>query len=88
MKVKIKRHHCIFEYVYFARDDATLDDINSYNFRRRCGEILSREAPVEADLIISVPDSGTPGAIGYAQETGIPFAEGLVKEQIYGGELS
>lgn len=81
---KDKRHHCIFEYVYFARDDATLDDINSYNFRRRCGEILSREAPVEADLIISVPDSGTPGAIGYAQETGIPFAEGLVKNRYMG----
>lgn len=79
-----KRKHCIFEYVYFARNDATLDDINSYNFRRRCGEILSREAPVNADLVIAVPDSGTPGAIGYSQETGIPFAEGLVKNRYMG----
>ncbi|MFR4555677.1 MAG: amidophosphoribosyltransferase, partial [Peptoniphilus sp.] len=53
-------------------------------FRRRCGEILSREAPVEADLVIAVPDSGTPAAMGYAQESGIPFAEGLVKNRYMG----
>lgn len=79
-----KKHHCIFEYVYFSRDDATIDGINSYNFRRRCGEILSKESPVDADLVIAVPDSGTPGAIGYAQEIGIPFAEGLVKNRYMG----
>ncbi|NMW84435.1 amidophosphoribosyltransferase [Peptoniphilus sp. AGMB00490] len=81
---KEKRQHCIFEYVYFARTDATLDGVNSYNFRRRCGEILSKEAPVDADLVIAVPDSGTPGAMGYAQESGIPFAEGLVKNRYMG----
>ena len=81
---KEKSEHCIFEYVYFARTDATLDGVNSYNFRRRCGEILSKEAPVEADLVLAVPDSGTPGAMGYAQESGIPFAEGLVKNRYMG----
>ncbi len=81
---KAEKKHCIFEYVYFARTDATLDGVNSYNFRRRCGEILSREAPVEADLVIAVPDSGTPAAMGYAQESGIPFAEGLVKNRYMG----
>lgn len=81
---KEDKKHCIFEYVYFARTDATLDGVNSYNFRRRCGEILSKEAPVEADLVIAVPDSGTPGAMGYAQESGIPFAEGLVKNRYMG----
>ena len=79
-----EKKHCIFEYVYFARTDATLDGVNSYNFRRRCGEILSKEAPVDADLVIVVPDSGTPGAMGYAQESGIPFAEGLVKNRYMG----
>lgn len=81
---KEDKKHCIFEYVYFARTDATLDGVNSYNFRRRCGEILSKEAPVEADIVIAVPDSGTPGAMGYAQESGIPFAEGLVKNRYMG----
>ena len=81
---KKDKKHCIFEYVYFARTDATLDGVNSYNFRRRCGEILSKEAPVEADLVLAVPDSGTPGAMGYAQESGIPFAEGLVKNRYMG----
>ena len=81
---KDDKKHCIFEYVYFARTDANLDGVNSYNFRRRCGEILSKEAPVDADLVIAVPDSGTPGAMGYAQESGIPFAEGLVKNRYMG----
>lgn len=81
---KDEKKHCIFEYVYFARTDATLDGVNSYNFRRRCGEVLSKEAPVDADLVIAVPDSGTPGAMGYAQESGIPFAEGLVKNRYMG----
>ncbi|SHH30507.1 amidophosphoribosyltransferase [Anaerosphaera aminiphila DSM 21120] len=79
-----KPKHCIFEYVYFARDDATLDKVNSYNFRRRCGEIISREAPCDVDLVVPVPDSGIPSAIGYSQETKIPFAEGLVKNRYMG----
>lgn len=79
-----KPRHCIFEYVYFARSDADLDKVNAYNFRRRCGEIISEEAPCDVDLVVPVPDSGIPSAIGYAQETGIPFAEGLVKNRYMG----
>ncbi|MGO3752063.1 MAG: amidophosphoribosyltransferase [Peptoniphilaceae bacterium] len=78
------RKHCIFEYVYFARDDATLDKVNAYNYRRRCGEILSKESPCDVDLVVPVPDSGIPSAIGYSQETGIPYAVGLVKNRYMG----
>ncbi len=76
--------HCIFEYVYFAREDATLNRVNSYNFRRRCGEILSQESPCDVDLVCPVPDSGVASAIGYAQAADIPFAEGLVKNRYMG----
>ncbi|MGO1580260.1 MAG: amidophosphoribosyltransferase [Peptoniphilaceae bacterium] len=78
------KKHCIFEYVYFARDDATLDKVNAYNYRRRCGEILSKESPCDVDLVVPVPDSGIPSAIGYSQETGIPYAVGLVKNRYMG----
>ena len=76
--------HCFFEYVYFAREDATLDGTNAYNFRRRCGEYLSQESPCDVDLVVPVPDSGIPSAIGYAQKTGIPYAQGLVKNRYMG----
>ena len=76
--------HCIFESIYISRPDANIENINSYMFRRRCGEILYRQAPVLADLVCPVPDSGTPSAIGFAQESGIPFAEGLVKNRYMG----
>ena len=65
-------------------DDANIENINSYMFRRRCGEVLYRQAPIEADLVCPVPDSGTPSAIGFAQESEIPFAEGLVKNRYMG----
>ncbi|MDO5713126.1 MAG: amidophosphoribosyltransferase [Tissierellia bacterium] len=76
--------HCVFEYVYFARNDATLDGVNAYMFRRRCGEILYDEAPANVDLVIPVPDSGIPSAIGYSQRSKIPLAEGLVKNRYMG----
>lgn len=76
--------HCFFEYVYFAREDATLDGTNAYNFRRRCGEILSQESPCSVDLVVPVPDSGIPSAIGYSQKAGIPYAQGLVKNRYMG----
>ncbi len=76
--------HCFFEYVYFAREDATLDGTNAYNFRRRCGEYLSQESPCDVDLVVPVPDSGIPSAIGFAQKTGIPYAQGLVKNRYMG----
>lgn len=76
--------NCFFEYVYFAREDATLDGTNAYNFRRRSGEILSQEAPCDVDLVIPVPDSGIPSAIGFSQKSGIPYAQGLVKNRYMG----
>jgi amidophosphoribosyltransferase len=79
-----KKSHCIFEHIYFARNDATLDDINSYMFRRRSGKIMWRESPCDVDLVVPVPDSGYPSAIGYSQESGIPLAEGLVKNRYMG----
>ncbi|MDO5037151.1 MAG: amidophosphoribosyltransferase [Tissierellia bacterium] len=84
MKEEAQERNCVFEYVYFARNDATLDGVNAYMFRRRTGEILWQEKPVEADLVIPVPDSGVPSAMGYAQESGIPLAEGLVKNRYVG----
>lgn len=72
---------CIFEYVYFARPDSTIDGINVYQARYNSGVMLAKEAPVKADLVFSVPDSGTPAAIGYAQELGIPFGLGLIKNR-------
>ncbi len=75
---------CIFEYVYTARPDANIENTNAYMFRRRSGELLYDQAPVEADLVCPVPDSGTPSAIGFAQRSGIPFAAGLVKNRYMG----
>lgn len=76
-----KRHSCIFEYVYFARPDSTIDGVNVYEARFNAGKILAKESPVKADLVFSVPDSGTPAAIGYAQELGIPYGLGLIKNR-------
>lgn len=84
MEEDLNPRHCIFEYVYTSRPDANIDGINSYMFRRRCGETLFKESPVDVDLVCPVPDSGTPSAIGYAQASGIPFAEGLVRNRYMG----
>lgn len=79
-----KRASCIFEYVYFARPDSIIDGEVVYHARRRMGRILAQEAPVEADLVLGVPDSGVPPALGYAQESGIPFGDGIVKNRYVG----
>jgi amidophosphoribosyltransferase len=81
-----RRSHalCLFEYVYFARPDSRLDGVNVYEARDRMGRALSREAPVEADIVMGVPDSGVPSAIGYARTSGIPYAEGVVKNRYVG----
>lgn len=76
--------NCIFEYIYFARSDSTIDGINVYQSRLEMGRRLAREANVEADLVISVPDSGTPAALGYSKESGLPFEEGLMKNRYVG----
>ncbi len=78
------RASCIFEYVYFARPDSTIDGQNVYGARQSCGRLLAQEAPVEADLVLGVPDSGVPAALGFAQESGIPYADGIVKNRYVG----
>ncbi|MFZ5709047.1 MAG: amidophosphoribosyltransferase [Pseudomonadota bacterium] len=75
---------CIFEHVYFSRPDSLIGGRSVYETRRQIGEELAREAPVEADLVCPVPDSGTPAAIGYSQQSGIPFAFGIVRNQYVG----
>ncbi|RYD05737.1 hypothetical protein N752_07535 [Desulforamulus aquiferis] len=76
--------HCIFEYIYFARPDSTMDSFNVNKVRREMGRQLAREFPVDADIVIPVPDSGTAAARGYAEESGIPFEEGLMKNRYIG----
>jgi amidophosphoribosyltransferase len=75
---------CLFEYVYLARPDTTIAGEGIHATRVRIGEHLAKEAPVEADLVIPVPESGTPAAIGYAKGSGIPFGMGLVKNSYVG----
>ncbi|MBD0289755.1 MAG: amidophosphoribosyltransferase [Thermoleophilia bacterium] len=72
---------CIFEFIYFARPDSTLRGVELHGARVRMGERLASEAPVEGDLVIGVPDSGTPAAIGFARASGIPYGEGLIKNR-------
>jgi len=75
---------CMFEYVYFARADSVIDRISVYNVRKRLGENLYRTAPVEADLVTAVPDSGITAAIGFARASGIPYGESLIKNRYLG----
>ena len=79
-----KPRPCIFEHVYFSRPDSILGGQSVYETRRRIGVELAKEAPVEADLVCPVPDSGTPAAIGYAQESGIPYAMGIIRNSYMG----
>ncbi|MGV8084383.1 MAG: amidophosphoribosyltransferase [Coriobacteriia bacterium] len=75
---------CIFEFVYFARPDSEMGESSLYQARTRMGAALANEAPVEADMVIGVPDSGTPAAIGYARASGVPYGEGLAKNRYIG----
>ena len=79
-----RRASCIFEYVYFARPDSVIDGMSVYQARRNMGRIIAQEAPVQADLVLGVPDSGVPPAMGYAHESGIPYADGIVKNRYVG----
>ena len=78
------RASCIFEYVYFARPDSVLDGEVVYEARRRMGRILANEAPAAADIVLGVPDSGVPPALGYSEASGIPYADGIVKNRYVG----
>lgn len=75
---------CSFEFVYFARPDSVIDEESVYQSRIEAGKILARENPVEADVVMAVPDSGTVAAIGYAEESGIPYRQGLLKNKYLG----
>jgi amidophosphoribosyltransferase len=75
---------CIFEHVYFARPDSTLAGSEVHGVRVRMGERLATEAPVAADLVMPIPDSGTPAAVGYSRASGIPYSEGLIKNRYVG----
>ncbi len=75
---------CIFEHVYFARPDSVVDGTSVYTVRKQIGAELARENPVEADMVVPVPDSGVPAAIGYAQESGIPFELGIIRSHYVG----
>src|SRR3990170_3135625 len=75
---------CIFEHVYFARPDSRLGGVDVYGTRVRMGERLAAESPIEADLVMPIPDSGTPAAIGFSKASGIPFGEGLIKNRYVG----
>jgi amidophosphoribosyltransferase len=75
------RAMCSFEFIYFARPDSVMMGRSLYEARRQMGRELAREAPADADIVITLPDSGTPAAIGYAEEAGLPFAEGMIKSR-------
>jgi amidophosphoribosyltransferase len=79
-----KSRFCIFEHVYFSRPDSILGDRSVYETRENIGRELAKEAPVEADLVCPVPDSGTPAAIGYSLQSGIPYAMGIIRNQYMG----
>lgn len=77
-------HMCIFEYIYFARPDSVICGQSVHEARRNAGRLLARESPVEADVVVGVPDSGLDAAMGYAEESGIPYGVGLVKNRYIG----
>ena len=79
-----KKAVCVFEYIYFARTDSVIDGIGVYESRKQAGRILAREFPVDADLVIGVPESGIDAAIGYSEESGIPYEKGIVKNSYIG----
>ncbi len=81
---KTQRRFCIFEYIYFARPDSIMEGTPVYNVRKNIGAELARESGVEADVVIPVPDSGVPAALGYAQAAGIPFELGIIRNHYVG----
>ena len=78
------RRFCIFEYIYFARPDSNVEGRNVYDVRKQIGMELARESPAAADMVVPVPDSGVPGALGYAQASGLPFELGIIRNHYVG----
>ena len=81
---KKERKLCIFEYIYFARSDSVIDGVSVHNARIRAGKVLAEAHPVDADLVIGVPDSGLDAALGFAHASGIPYGIGLIKNKYIG----
>ena len=81
---KQEKRVCIFEYIYFARPDSVIDGISVHGARLQAGRILAGEYPVEADIVVGVPDSGLDAALGYSMESGIPYGIGLIKNKYIG----
>ena len=82
--LEVKKQTCIFEYVYFARPDSVIDGIAVQEARYKMGEVLAKESPVEADIVIGVPDSGLGAAQGYARASGVPYGMGIIKNKYIG----
>lgn len=81
---KVERKLCVFEMIYFSRPDSMVNEETLYSYRMRLGRRLALESPVDVDLVIGVPDSGIPAAIGFSQQSGISYAEGLIKNRYVG----
>ena len=81
---KQKKRTCIFEYIYFARQDSVIDGVSVHKSRMKAGELLAESYPAEADIVIGVPDSGMDAALGYANKSGIPYGIGLIKNKYIG----
>ncbi|MBV5325671.1 MAG: amidophosphoribosyltransferase, partial [Rhodospirillaceae bacterium] len=79
-----KHRFCVFEYIYFARPDSVMEGVSVYDARKRIGAELAKEAGVDADVVIPVPDSGVPAALGYAEGSGIPFEYGIIRNHYVG----
>lgn len=79
-----KKKLCVFEYIYFSRPDSVIDNVSVHTARVRAGRILARAHPAEADVVIGVPDSGLDAALGYSEESGIPYGIGLIKNKYIG----
>lgn len=81
---KVPRRLCIFEHIYFARPDSMMDGLGIYDVRKRIGMELAKESHVPADIVVPVPDSGVPAAMGYARESGLPFELGIIRNHYVG----
>lgn len=81
---EVQSRFCIFEFIYFARPDSLLEGRNVYTARRAIGAELAKESPIEADIVVPVPDSGVPAAIGYAAQSGLPFELGIIRNHYVG----
>jgi amidophosphoribosyltransferase len=81
---KHQRRFCVFEHIYFARPDSKIEGVGVYDARKRIGVELAKESPIPADVIVPVPDSGVPAAIGYAHQSGIPFELGIIRNHYVG----